>query len=189
MGEDLVYLHGAGGQAVWTPDLDALAGAFRVTVPFHPGLGESSGADGIDGVLDSVLLLWDTIGELGSRRVRRSTSAASARLVGRLEEVSMPRVGLVRAARLASEVSGASPAPDAFGAGRGLRTPSSNRAVRGGPSIAGCEARRTGRSRTRRTVSVSRHSARPSPEVSEAIKPRGTRPSPWSLKYEPRWWL
>ncbi len=63
-GPDLVFLHGAGGLPAWGPDLELLSQSFRVTVPFHPGFGKSTGVESIDGVLDSVLHNFDVLSAL-----------------------------------------------------------------------------------------------------------------------------
>ena len=67
-GRDLVFLHGAGGQAAWTPDLEALSKSFRVTVPLHPGYGQTEGVEDIDDVLDSVLHTFNVLEALGIER-------------------------------------------------------------------------------------------------------------------------
>jgi pimeloyl-ACP methyl ester carboxylesterase len=67
-GPDLVFLHGAGGIAAWSPDLEALSTKYRVTVPLHPGYGRSTGIDEIDGVLDSVLHTFDVLDKLVIKR-------------------------------------------------------------------------------------------------------------------------
>ena len=64
-GRDLVFLHGAGGQAAWSPDLEILSKSFRVTVPLHPGYGKTEGVENIDDVLDSVLHTYNVLEALG----------------------------------------------------------------------------------------------------------------------------
>ena len=63
-GPDIVFLHGAGGLQLWSADLQALSRKYRVTVPIHPGFGQSDGVETIDGVLDSVLHTFDVLQEL-----------------------------------------------------------------------------------------------------------------------------
>lgn len=67
-GRDLVFLHGPWGLPAWTPDLEALAQNYRVTVPFFPGFARSDGEDGIYDVLDAVLHMYDVLEALRIQR-------------------------------------------------------------------------------------------------------------------------
>ena len=67
-GEPLVYLHGAGGLAGWTPYLDRLAQDFKVFAPYHPGVGDSSGIEYLDDLWDLVLFYEELLDSLGLQR-------------------------------------------------------------------------------------------------------------------------
>ena len=64
-GAPLVYLHGAGGLAGFTPDLEMLAERFTVTAPLHPGFGTSGIEELHDDVLKFTLYTWDVLDALG----------------------------------------------------------------------------------------------------------------------------
>jgi len=67
-GAPLVYLHGAGGLAGFTPDLEMLAERFSVTAPLHPGFGTSGIEELHDDVLKFTLYAWDVLDALGIER-------------------------------------------------------------------------------------------------------------------------
>jgi pimeloyl-ACP methyl ester carboxylesterase len=68
-GPPLLYLHGFDGHPGEAGFLERLAGGRRVIAPEHPGFGESTGGDQIDGILDMVLYLRQLLETLGHGRV------------------------------------------------------------------------------------------------------------------------
>jgi pimeloyl-ACP methyl ester carboxylesterase len=67
-GEDLVFLHGAGGITAEDPFLTALGKRWRVYAPLLPGYGESVEAPSLRDMLDVTLHTFDVIDALGLRR-------------------------------------------------------------------------------------------------------------------------
>lgn len=67
-GRDLVFLPGPWGLSTWTPDLEALAQNYRVTVPFFPGFGRSDGEQDIRDILDAALHMFDVLEALRIHR-------------------------------------------------------------------------------------------------------------------------
>lgn len=63
-GEPLLYLHSAGGEAVWLPHLTELAKHYTVHAPAHPGFLESEGIDEIRDIEDYV---WHYLAYLDAR--------------------------------------------------------------------------------------------------------------------------
>src|SRR5262245_57357999 len=65
-GPPFVYLHSSRGESTrWLPFYQAWARQFSVTVPTHPGFGQSGGLDVIDSIEDMVfhyLELFDALG-------------------------------------------------------------------------------------------------------------------------------
>jgi pimeloyl-ACP methyl ester carboxylesterase len=68
-GPPLLFLHGAGGVARWTPWMETLAGSYDVIVPDHPGWGRSSTPEWFDNVHDLAYFYLDLIDALGLERV------------------------------------------------------------------------------------------------------------------------
>jgi len=68
-GEHLLYLHGIGGDFLWLPFHRALAQEFTVTLPVHPGFGESQDDESAAGMEDLVFHYVDLIDALGLGRV------------------------------------------------------------------------------------------------------------------------
>jgi len=68
-GAPLLFLHGAGGVARWTPWMETLAASYDVIVPDHPGWGRSSTPDWFDNVHDLAYFYLDFIDALGLERV------------------------------------------------------------------------------------------------------------------------
>ncbi len=68
-GPPLLYLHSAGGEVVWMPFHERLAGDFEVFAPAHPGFGMSEGLDRIDTMEDLVIHYLDLLDLLGLERV------------------------------------------------------------------------------------------------------------------------
>jgi len=68
-GRPLLYLHGYDGFPGEAPYIMRLAKSHRVIVPEHPGFGESSGIEQIDGILDIALYYRTLIERLGFDRV------------------------------------------------------------------------------------------------------------------------
>lgn len=68
-GDDVLFLHGAGGLAGHEPLLDAIAAnGFRVAAAELPGYGESSGEELLEDMLDFALHGWDVADALGMER-------------------------------------------------------------------------------------------------------------------------
>lgn len=67
-GEPLLFLHGAGSAATWSPVHDGLARHFRVLAPDHPGFGLSDSPDWLDGIDDLVYFYLDFLDQLGIDR-------------------------------------------------------------------------------------------------------------------------
>lgn len=67
-GEPLLFLHGAGSAAVWSPVHEGLARHFRVLSPDHPGFGLSDAPDWLDGIDDLVYFYLDFLDQLGIDR-------------------------------------------------------------------------------------------------------------------------
>ncbi len=68
-GDNLLYLHGAGGFTGWDDCLDRLAGQFRVIAPAHPGVAGSDGLEHLDDLWDLTLFYEELLQELGLERV------------------------------------------------------------------------------------------------------------------------
>lgn len=68
-GRPLLYLHGFEGFPGEAPYLARLAESHRVIVPEHPGFGESTGIDEIDGILDITLYYRTLLETLGFEKV------------------------------------------------------------------------------------------------------------------------
>ncbi len=64
-GVPLLYLHGAGGTAMWLPFLDALSDKFDVIAPDHPTFGLSDEPDWLDDIHDMAYFYLDFIEALG----------------------------------------------------------------------------------------------------------------------------
>ena len=60
-GNDLLYLHGAGGHMPADPLIAALATKYRVVAPLLPGYGQSTGEDGLRDMLDITLHTLDVL--------------------------------------------------------------------------------------------------------------------------------
>src|SRR3954470_6509782 len=65
-GEPVVFLHGAGG-LLWDPFLDDLAERHTVYAPEHPGSGESTGLEHLEGIWELVLYYYELFDQLGLR--------------------------------------------------------------------------------------------------------------------------
>ena len=63
-GPPMLFLHGAGGVAGWTPWMDALAAAHDLIVPDHPGWGRSDTPPWFDNVHDLAYFYLDFIDAL-----------------------------------------------------------------------------------------------------------------------------
>jgi pimeloyl-ACP methyl ester carboxylesterase len=68
-GKPVIFLHGSGGALAWQPYFDALAGAYALTLPDHPGFGHSDNPDWIRTVDDIALLYLDLLETLDLRGV------------------------------------------------------------------------------------------------------------------------
>lgn len=64
-GDNLLYLHGAGGFTGWDGCLERLAADFRVIAPAHPGVAQSGGLEHLDDLWDLVLFYEELLDELG----------------------------------------------------------------------------------------------------------------------------
>lgn len=64
-GQDLVFLHGAGGLTAEDPFLNALAEKHHVYAPLIPGYGDSEECAEIRDMLDFTLHTWDVVEALG----------------------------------------------------------------------------------------------------------------------------
>jgi pimeloyl-ACP methyl ester carboxylesterase len=64
-GAPLLYLHSAGGEAVWLPFFERLAQRFTVYAPAAPGFAGSSGLEKIDTIEDLVFHTVDVMDALG----------------------------------------------------------------------------------------------------------------------------
>lgn len=60
----VLFLHGAGGVAAWTPFFDALADGRRLLVPDHPGFGQSPEAEHLRDMSDYALFYLDLLDAL-----------------------------------------------------------------------------------------------------------------------------
>jgi pimeloyl-ACP methyl ester carboxylesterase len=69
MGPALLVLHAAGGAGAWLPAYSALAQAFTVVVPEHPGFGRSASLAGGDQVQDLAFHYADLLDHLELGRV------------------------------------------------------------------------------------------------------------------------
>lgn len=68
-GKPVIFLHGSGGALAWQPYFDALASAYALTLPDHPGFGHSENPDWIRTVDDIALLYLDLLETLDLRGV------------------------------------------------------------------------------------------------------------------------
>lgn len=64
-GEDLLFLHGAGGLLPDDPFLEALSATYHVVAPVLPGYGESEGEDALSNMLEFTLHQFDVMQEMG----------------------------------------------------------------------------------------------------------------------------
>lgn len=64
-GEPLLFLHGAGGAALWLPFMETLSKRFDVIVPEHPGYGGSDMPDWLDTVGDLAFFYLDVMDQFG----------------------------------------------------------------------------------------------------------------------------
>lgn len=64
-GDNLLYLHGAGGFTGWAPFLDKLAQHYHVYAPAQPGVARSSGLEHLDDWWDLMLFYEELIQDLG----------------------------------------------------------------------------------------------------------------------------
>lgn len=64
-GAPLVYFHSVHERGLWSPFLDRLARRYAVHAPAHPGVGESTGVDTLDDVIDLALAYDELLGALG----------------------------------------------------------------------------------------------------------------------------
>jgi pimeloyl-ACP methyl ester carboxylesterase len=64
-----VYLHSTHERGGWSPFLDRLAGRCRVWAPLHPGVGESTGVETLEDLLDLTLVYDELLTALGLRAV------------------------------------------------------------------------------------------------------------------------
>ena len=67
-GDNLLYLHGAGGFTGWDACLDRLAAEFHVIAPAHPGIARSDGLEHLDDLWDLVIFYEELLDELGLER-------------------------------------------------------------------------------------------------------------------------
>ena len=65
----VLFLHGAGGVAAWTPFFDALAEGRRLLVPDHPGFGMSPDAEHLRDMPDYAMFYLDVLDALDLRDV------------------------------------------------------------------------------------------------------------------------
>lgn len=63
-GAPLLYLHGAGGAAIWLPFMADLAASHDVIVPEHPGFGASQMPDWLDDIHDAAYFYLDFMAQL-----------------------------------------------------------------------------------------------------------------------------
>src|SRR5215216_5385560 len=68
-GPPLLFLHGASGAGAWLSCMQSLAGRFDVSVPEHPGFGESDTPDWLDNIHDLAYFYLDFLDALDLRRV------------------------------------------------------------------------------------------------------------------------
>lgn len=60
----VLFLHGAGGVAAWTPFFDALAEGRQLLVPDHPGFGSSADAENLRDISDYAMFYLDVLDTL-----------------------------------------------------------------------------------------------------------------------------
>jgi pimeloyl-ACP methyl ester carboxylesterase len=68
-GEPLLFLHGAGGGALWLPFMESLSKRFEVIVPEHPGFGHSEMPAWLDNVSDLAYFYLDFLEQFGMKGV------------------------------------------------------------------------------------------------------------------------
>lgn len=68
-GEPLLFLHGAGGGALWLPFMESLSERFEVIVPEHPGYGHSDTPEWLDNVGDLAYFYLDFMEQFGMKGV------------------------------------------------------------------------------------------------------------------------
>jgi pimeloyl-ACP methyl ester carboxylesterase len=74
-GDPLVFLHAAGGQAVWEPFLEMLSQKYDVIVPIHPGWPGSDGLEQLDDVIDMAIYYCDFFDAMGLSNVHLAGSS------------------------------------------------------------------------------------------------------------------
>jgi pimeloyl-ACP methyl ester carboxylesterase len=74
-GSPLLFLHGAGGAAQWTPWMAKLAASYDLIVPEHPGWGHSDMPEWFDNVHDLAYYYLDFMDTLGLENVHIAGNA------------------------------------------------------------------------------------------------------------------
>jgi pimeloyl-ACP methyl ester carboxylesterase len=74
-GAPLLFLHGAGGAADWTPWMETLAASYDLIVPDHPGWGRSDMPEWFDNVHDLAYFYLDFMDALGLNDVHIAGSS------------------------------------------------------------------------------------------------------------------
>lgn len=113
-GEDLVFLHGAGGVTAEDPFLNRLAEKYHVYAPLMPGYGDSEECPEIREMLDFTLHYWDVVDALGLKNpvvVGHSMGGMIAAEMAAVAPHDVSRLGLICPAGLWLD---SHPVPDIF---------------------------------------------------------------------------
>jgi len=113
-GEELVFLHGAGGLLPDDPFLEALSGQFKVYAPALPGYDDSTGEGDLRDMLSITLHTFDVIDALGLQRpilVGHSMGGMIAAEMAAIAPGAVDRLGLICPAGLWLDDK---PIPDLF---------------------------------------------------------------------------
>lgn len=115
-GEDVLFLHGAGGLAGHEPLLEALAaGGHRVAAPEMPGYGESLGEELLEDMLDFTLHGWDLADALGMDRPHLVGHSMGGMIASEMACVSAERPRTLSLIAPAGIWIDEHPVPDIFG--------------------------------------------------------------------------
>jgi len=115
-GDDVLFLHGAGGLAGHEPLLDAIAaGGYRVAAAELPGYGESTGEELLEDMLDFALHGWDVADALGMDRPHLVAHSMGGMIAAEMACIDNRRARSLSLIAPAGLWIDAAPIPDIFG--------------------------------------------------------------------------
>ena len=114
-GDDVVFVHGAGGLVGHDDFLGRLASSYRVHAPELPGYGESIGEELLEDMLDFTLHGWDVVDALGLERPHLVGHSMGGMIAAEMACVSPERVRSLSLVAPAGMWLDEHPIPDIFG--------------------------------------------------------------------------